>query len=85
MEARASAEARDATRAGIVTDGRGACMQGAAARKASCLAESGVVQPGLHTRYADTCAAHMRAFAGDSLLARVLSGSLHTVERGLLL
>ena len=51
MEARASAEAQDATRAGIVMGGRDACMQGAAARKASCLAESGVVQPGLHTRY----------------------------------
>ena len=77
MEARASAEARGATRAGtgVFSGGRWdavrvvflhgggvrgagggvACMQGAAARKASCLAESGVVQPGLHTRYVGTC------------------------------
>ena len=68
---------------GVVAQWGGAYMQGATVRKASCLAESGVVQPGWHTRYADACAARMRAFAGDSLLARALSGSLHTIERGL--
>ena len=34
-----------------------ACVLSAAVRKASCLAESGVVQPGLHTRYVGTCGA----------------------------